>query len=61
MNDSVDYVDGWQVEARADGGFGVSDSHGLVAGPFGTKVEALQAAMRLPKPRKSEAPRPLRN
>lgn len=57
MSDRIDVVDGWQVQGRADGGFGVSDNHGLVAGPFGTRQEALAAAMKLPKPRK-EASRP---
>ncbi len=46
---AVDIVDGWEVRERADGGFGVYDSHGLVAGPFGMRNEALEAALKLPR------------
>lgn len=47
----VDIVDGWEIRPRADGSFGVYDDHGLVEGPYGHKVDALRAALRLPKPR----------
>lgn len=45
----VDWVDGLEIHSRPDGGFGVYDSHGLVAGPYGRKEDALAAALRLPK------------
>ena len=47
---SADVVDGWEIRQRADGGFGVYDAHGLVDGPYGRKVDAIRAALRLPKP-----------
>ena len=55
------WINGWEVHSRADHGFGVYDAHGLVAGPFGTKEGAMQAAMHLPcaHPRKQESPPPL--
>ncbi len=51
MSDTVDRIDGWEIRPRGDGGFGVSDAHGLVAGPYGTREEAIAAALRLPRPR----------
>ena len=42
-------MDGWEIHYRDDGGYGVYDEHGLIAGPFGTKQAALQAALLLPK------------
>jgi hypothetical protein len=45
----VDWVDGWEIHPRPDGGYGVYDAHGLIVGPFGTKNEALAAALQLPK------------
>ena len=50
MSRDVDWVDGWEIRSRPDGGYGVYDEHGLVAGPFGTRAEAIAAALRLPKP-----------
>ena len=41
-------VNGWEIRAGADGGFGVWDSHSLVSGPFGTTEQAMAAALRLP-------------
>lgn len=49
MSHYVDWVDGWEIHSRPDGGYGVYDSHGLVAGPYGRKEDALAAALRLPK------------
>ena len=46
---SVAFVDGWEVRSREDGGFAVYDSHGVVSGPYGTKDEAIAAALLLPK------------
>jgi len=46
---NVDWVDGWEIHYRPDGGYGVYDDHGLLAGPFGTKEGAIQAALTLPK------------
>ncbi|MDB5538847.1 MAG: hypothetical protein JWQ89_574 [Devosia sp.] len=43
------WVDGWEVRDRPDGSYGVYDSHGLLAGPFGRQVEAMAAALQLPK------------
>ena len=51
MTQVDDVVDGWEVRFRADGGFGVYDSHGLLSGPFGRRDEAIAAARKLPKPR----------
>ena len=48
--DALAYVNGWEIRVRADGGFGVYDLHGLVAGPFGSREKALEAAINLPKP-----------
>jgi hypothetical protein len=49
MHDRVAWVDGWEIRPRDDGGFGVYDAHGLIAGPFGTKEQAITAASRLPR------------
>jgi hypothetical protein len=49
MSSEGDFVFGWEVQARRDGSFAVCDTHGLVDGPFGTREEALAAALRLPK------------
>lgn len=49
MSKLVDWVDGWEIRLRDDHGYGVYDSHGLVAGPFGTEKAAIQAALLLPK------------
>jgi hypothetical protein len=51
MSNSTDWVDGWEIHSRPDGGYGVYDAHGLVAGPYGTKNAAFEAALQLPKPR----------
>jgi hypothetical protein len=59
MPDTVDRVDCWEVRHRDDGGYGVSDAHGLVAGPYGTRQEALAAAIRLPRARGSSPARPV--
>lgn len=53
MSEKVAWVNGWEIRPRPDGGFGVYDLHGLVAGPFGTREEAFEAAMKLPKPARS--------
>lgn len=45
----ADFIDGWEVHSRPDGGYGVYDSHGLVAGPYGTRQQAIAAALQLPK------------
>jgi hypothetical protein len=58
MSDMVDRVDGWEIRHRDDGGYGVSDAHGLVAGPYGTREEAMAAALRLPRPRIASSARP---
>lgn len=50
MNAAIDRVNIWEVRPRPDGGFGVYDDHGMVAGPFGTRNEALDAAMHLVRP-----------
>jgi hypothetical protein len=55
MNEAVDRVNTWEVRHRPDGGYGVYDDHGLIAGPFGTRTEALDAAMQLTRP----APEPV--
>jgi hypothetical protein len=52
MGRLVDWIDGWEIYLQADGGYGIYDAHGLVAGPFGTEFAAFNAAMRLPKPRR---------
>jgi hypothetical protein len=49
MSRDAELVYGWEIRSRPDGSFGVYDSHGLVDGPFGTKEEALTAALRLPR------------
>ena len=49
MASDTDWVDGWEIRPRADGGFGVYDAHGLAEGPFGTREEAMAAALRLPR------------
>lgn len=57
-NVTTDWVDGWEIHYRDDGGYAVYDEHGMMAGPFGTRAEAIQAAMMLPKhitPRQREA------
>lgn len=46
---TTDWVDGWEVHYRADGGYAVYDEHGMVAGPFGTRSAAVQAALLLLK------------
>ena len=55
MSQYADFVDGWEIHSRPDGGYGVYDSHGLVAGPFGRKEDALAAALQLPKHRPAPA------
>lgn len=50
MIEKTDWVNGWQVRQGRDSGFGVYDLHGMVAGPFGTREEALAEAIKLPKP-----------
>jgi len=49
LQQSEDRVNDWHIGAGADGGYAVFDTHGLVAGPFGTRAEALRAAVALPK------------
>jgi hypothetical protein len=56
MSETIDRVDGWEVRPRPDGGFGVYDLHGLIAGPFGTRAQAIAAALDLPRP--GNRPRP---
>jgi len=51
MDKEVAWVDGWEIRQRCDGSFGVYDDHGLLDGPFGTKNEAMAAALRLPHPK----------
>ena len=55
MLGDADFIDGWEIHSRPDGGYGIYDSHGLVAGPYGTKRDAIAAALQLPKhkPQKS--------
>lgn len=48
MSVQIASVHGWEIHYREDGGFGVYDSHGLVAGPFGTREAAINAARLLP-------------
>ena len=48
--DNRDIVDGWQIAATNEGAFNVIDSHGILAGPFGTREKAIAAALQLPKP-----------
>jgi len=55
MLNDVAWVDGWEVRPRDDGGFAVYDAHGLIAGPFGTKEQAIAEALRLPKPKGTAA------
>jgi hypothetical protein len=50
MEKETAWVDGWHVRQRPDGSYGVYDSHGLLAGPFGDERSALQAALGLPHP-----------
>ena len=50
MNEKVAWVNGWEVRPRPDGSFGVYDDHGLMAGPFGTVQDAIEAASQLPHP-----------
>ena len=47
---SAGVVDGWEIRRREDGSYGVYDAHGLIDGPYGHKVDAISAALRLPKP-----------
>lgn len=59
---TTDWVDGWEIHYRDDGGYAVYDEHGMLAGPFGTREAAVRAALLLPKrlpPRqqKTEQPR----
>jgi hypothetical protein len=49
MSKNIGWVDGWEIQLRDDGGYGVYDEHGLVAGPFGTEQAAFNAALHLPK------------
>lgn len=56
MSHKVDWIDGWEIHGRPDGGYGVYDSHGLVAGPYGTKAAAMEAALQLPKHAPGRAP-----
>ena len=49
MSDLIDRVDHWEIRHREDGGYGVSDAHGLVAGAHGTREQAFAAALRLPR------------
>lgn len=44
-----DRINGWEIRPRPDGGFGVYDVHGMLAGPFGSKTEAMAVALQLPK------------
>ncbi len=60
MDKEVAWVDGWEIRQRGDGSYGVYDDHGLIEGPFGTKDEAMSAALRLPHPKGNtlKPPRP---
>ena len=49
MPGDIDRVDGWEIRPRCDGSFAVYDFHGLIEGPFGTREEAIAAALRLPR------------
>jgi hypothetical protein len=49
MLEQVLLVNGWEIRSRDDHGYRVYDSHGLVAGPYGTEEEAMDAAILLPK------------
>lgn len=51
MSIHIASVQGWEIHLREDGGFGVYDSHGLIAGPFGTRQAAHNAALLLPRHR----------
>lgn len=53
MSIRIASVHGWEIHLREDGGFGVYDSHGLIAGPFGTRQAAYNAALLLPRHRSS--------
>jgi len=56
-----DRIDGWEIRPRPDGSFGVYDAHGIVAGPFGSKAEAIAAALLLTRntgERQPEQPSP---
>jgi len=50
-----DRVDGWRIVPTRDGGYGVFDDHGLLGGPYGSRAEAISAALRLPKPAPTRA------
>ena len=50
-----DRIDGWEIRLRADGSFGVYDVHGMIAGPFGSKTEAMAAAPLLPRDGRDQA------
>lgn len=49
MSSVFGIVDGWEVRTRDDGSFGVYDSHGMISGPYGSKSEAIGAALQLPR------------
>lgn len=53
MSVQIASVHGWEIHRREDRGFGVYDSHGLIAGPFGTREAAVNAALLLPRHRTS--------
>jgi len=56
-----DRIDGWEIRLRPDGSFGVYDVHGMIAGPFGSKTEAMAAALLLTRntgERRPEQPSP---
>lgn len=53
MSVQIASVHGWEIHRREDRGFGVYDSHGLIAGPFGTREAAINAALLLPRHRPS--------
>lgn len=59
MSKLVDWVDGWEIQLRDDHGYGVYDEHGLIAGPFGTERAAIEAALRLPKPKHRDSRQPI--
>ncbi len=50
MKRGTDFVNGWLIRERPDGGFEVFDGHGVVEGPFNTNEAAFAAAIRLPRP-----------
>ena len=49
MPNGADCVNGWEVRARPDGSYAVCDDHGILAGPFGTRQQAIAAALDLPR------------